>query len=86
MNGIRVPFEDEMDGQLIERTLDTMETSQAMRGRILALHNLGCSKAEIARRLNISHNTVTRWINRYTMFLIGELYPTVIKCMKVYEA
>lgn len=42
-----------------------METSQATRGSIIALHDEGLSNREIARRYGISHHTVARWIRRH---------------------
>lgn len=45
--------------------LENMETSQETRGKIIALHTEGHSKAYIARRLAISPHTVARWIRRF---------------------
>ena len=42
-----------------------MESTDATRGAITALHREGISISEIARRTRVSRPTVYRWIRRY---------------------
>ena len=49
----------------MERASSRHETTQPMRGSIIALHELGLSKTAIANRLGLTRVTVRKWIRRY---------------------